>query len=180
MKCFAPSDSGRCESTGNSPPEDDPRYCNACPEGQVGLFRIYGKLPVITYQPGWNFGWSCANGLLFLHCMVGEPNSKGFCSRTGQRRGTTDSMWITGLPLDTEWLRDMIAQMEEHERHEWLKVNGIAPFYPHCLHEGEIDKEVPGRKHCAVCDDWFDVGPDGKQCWTYGPLTKSDELVVVN
>lgn len=92
---------------------------------------IYGELPAVTYRPGWEFRWSCANGLLFLHCIVGEPDAKGWDAVTGERRGSGDWMWVTELPLNPKWLLGKIAQMENHERREWFKVDGHPPCWPH-------------------------------------------------
>ena|ERR1039458_9270577 len=116
--------------------EKFPRWCD-CPKGRVELEALYGLLPKITYQPGWLFRWSCANGLLFLHFIAGEPHAKGFSAVTGKPRGCTDWMFSvdgdSGLtwPLDPRWLLDKLTSMEDHERREWLKVDGVAPFNPH-------------------------------------------------
>ncbi len=166
-------DHGNCRSLSPEGAEEHPRWCDGCPAGRAGLHRLYGDLPIITYQPGYLFRWSCANGLLFLHTIIGEPAVKAWCSRTGQLRGIHNWIHIVDLPLDPALLEERLAQADEHERHEWLRIDGVAPFYPHCLHEGEIDRRIEGRNHCAACDEWFNVGDDDKQVWSY-PGGRSD------
>ena len=159
VMCLTGGLDGECREDGNSPPEDHPRWCDGCEHGRAGLLRLYGDLPKITYQPGWLFRWSCANGHLFLHTIVGEPNAKGYCSVTGRWRGPGDWMWITELPLDVAWLARRIAQMEHHERREWLQIDGDAPLYPHCRHDGSTTRltEDGTRALCGLCDGWYDI-----------------------
>jgi hypothetical protein len=122
--------------TCNGSPERFPRWCD-CPKGRAELEAIYGPLPTITYQPGWVFRWSCANGMLFLHFIAGEPHAKGFSAVTGKPRGCTDWMFAVGgdlgltFPVEPQWLLDKLADMEDHERREWLKIDGTRPFDPH-------------------------------------------------
>lgn len=126
--CGDPNDNG---NIGPATSEQHPRACWNCEQGREAMRAIYGELPAVTYRPGWEFRWSCANGLLFLHCIVGEPDAKGWDAVTGERRGSGDWMWVTELPLNPKWLLGKIAQMENHERREWFKVDGHPPCWPH-------------------------------------------------
>jgi len=92
---------------------------------------VLSVLPRITYQPGWSFEWQVNDeGIVLLHMRCSAP-FKSLDSVTGAHRG---DYWVVvqpPMPFDPQWLLDLLAWTEDHERREWLKIDGIAPFYPH-------------------------------------------------
>lgn len=119
------------------------------------------SLPVITYKPGWAFSWSQNEEHTFLHISCSAPE-KALDSRTGEERQPYSITLICPMPFTATWLLWELAEMEEHERREWLKLDGEAPFDPHRqLDDLNAVIDQHHRDFCAVDRLIRDAEADG-------------------
>ena len=111
--------------------------------------------PTVTYKPGWEFSWERANDLLFLRVRIGPPDAKAFDSATGELRDPPSSfLFVCPEPFNPMWLLLLLGDLEEHERREWIKLDGEQVFNPHVI--GEPGSAVANRP-----SEWFT--PTGRE-----------------
>lgn len=111
--------------------------------------------PSISYKPGWTFAWKENAGLWLLQISCSAPE-KQLDSVTGADRGGYSIFVLPPDPFDPRWLLQALADIEEHERREWLRVDGDRVFNPHVM--GEPDhialnrSEWPNERSESVTD----------------------------
>lgn len=105
------------------------------PEGSVRELHIF--LKTFQYKPGWTFrldpyiNWASLDQgtgyVLFTEVDVYDVNPPHSLTPLA---GTTQVPGNFGMPVMT-WVHQRLAFIEDHERDEWFRVNGVAPYNPH-------------------------------------------------
>lgn len=92
-----------------------------------------GVVPTLTYKPGWSF--KIAGPLNSMLCVFATtPDS----NNPARDRTTQHQFALPGplpLPEFMRWVDECLDLIDRHERWEFLRVDGFAPFYPN--HQGE-------------------------------------------
>jgi hypothetical protein len=101
--------------------------------------EIEAVLLSITYKPGWRLRWWFERDLLNVAVCYTAPNAAPPHEKIAlSRTEAFDLAFLRHAPKENlpGLIEDVIREMEVHEMHEWLRVNGKPLRHPVHEHVG--------------------------------------------